>query len=63
MRSRLREMIDTAKARVGQDVSGKLVAIGSVARPRGELANLLAVSNPAIRLADMVLDEVAANQL
>ena len=59
----LREMIDTAKARVGQDVSGKLVAIGSVARPRGELANLLAVSNPAIRLADMVLDEVAANQL
>ncbi len=59
----LRDMIDAAKARVGQDASGKLVAIGSAAKPRGELANLLAVSNPASRLGDMVLDEVASTQL
>jgi AAA+ superfamily predicted ATPase len=59
----LREMIDTAKARVSQDTSGKLVAIGSVAKPRGELANLLTVSHPANRLGDMVLDSVALNQL
>lgn len=59
----LREMIDAAKARVGQDASGKLVAIGSAATPRGELANLLSVSHPASRLSDMVLDEVASAQL
>jgi len=59
----LREMIDAAKARVGQDASGKLVAIGSAAKPRGELANLLTVSHPANRLGEMVLDEVASTQL
>lgn len=59
----LRDMIDVARARVGQDASGKLVAIGSAAKPRGELANLLTVSHPANRLGDMVLDEVASNQL
>jgi hypothetical protein len=56
-------MIDSAKARVGQDASGKLVAIGSAAKPRGELANLLTVSHPANRLGDMVLDQVASTQL
>lgn len=59
----LRHMIDSAKARLGQDASGKLVAIGSVARQRGELANLLTVSKPAIRLGDVILDETAAEQL
>lgn len=59
----LRDMIDSAKARVGQDTSGKLVAIGSAAKPRGELASLLQVSHPANRLGSMVLDEVASNQL
>ena len=59
----LREMIDAAKSRIGQDATGKLVAIGSAAKPRGELANLLTVSHPANRLGDMVLDEVASNQL
>ncbi len=59
----LRELIDSAKARVSQDASGKLVAIGSAAKPRGELANLLTASHPANRLGDMVLDEVALNQL
>jgi hypothetical protein len=59
----LREMIDAAKSRIGQDATGKLVAIGSAAKPRGELANLLTVSHPANRMVDMVLDEVASNQL
>jgi SpoVK/Ycf46/Vps4 family AAA+-type ATPase len=56
-------MIDAAKARVGQDASGKLVAIGSATKPRGELANLLTVTYPASRLGDMVLDDISANQL
>lgn len=59
----LRDMIDAAKARISQDVSGRLVAIGSAAKPRGELATLLTVSHPANRLGDMVLDEVASIQL
>ena len=63
----LRDMIDAAKARLGQDSSGKLVpiagALSSTAKPRGELANLLTVTYPASRLGDMVLDDLAANQL
>ncbi len=57
----LREMIDAAKARVSPEgTSGKLVPL---ARPRGELANLLTVSYPKNRLADMVLDAEMAEQL
>lgn len=57
----LREMIDAAKARVSPEgTSGKLVPL---ARPRGELANLLTVSYPKSRLADMVLDAEMAEQL
>lgn len=57
----LREMIDAAKARVSPEgSSGKLVPL---ARPRGELANLLTVSYPKNRLADMVLDAEMAEQL
>ena len=59
----LREMIDAARARVSQDASGKLVAIGRAVRPRTELTNLLSVSHPSSRLGDMVLDEAASNQL
>lgn len=59
----LRLMLDAAKSRLGQDASGKLVAIGSAAKPRGELANLLTVSHPANRLADMVLDDLASSHL
>ncbi|HUW29444.1 MAG TPA: AAA family ATPase [Sulfuriferula sp.] len=59
----LRDMIDAAKTRIGQDPTGKLVPIGSAAKPRGELANLLTVTYPANRLGDMVLDELASNQL
>lgn len=59
----LRDMIDAAKVRLGQDASGKLVAIGSAVKPRGELANLLTVTYPASRLSDMVLDDLTSNQL
>lgn len=63
----LRDMIDAAKARLGQGATGKLVPIagvlGSATKPRGELANLLAVTYPANRLGDMVLDEQASSQL
>ena len=59
----LRDLIDAAKARVGQDATGKLVAIGSATKPRGELAGLLTVTYPSNRLGDMVLDAQASNQL
>lgn len=59
----LRDMIDSAKTRLSQDSSGKLVPIGSATKPRGELANLLSVTYPANRLTDMVLDEKASQQL
>lgn len=63
----LRDLIDAAKTRLGQDSSGKIVpiagALNNTAKPRGELANLLTVSHPANRMGDMVLDEVAAMQL
>lgn len=59
----LRDLIDAAKSRISQDPSGKLVAIGSAAKPKGELANLLTVSHPANRLGDMVLEDVASTQL
>jgi SpoVK/Ycf46/Vps4 family AAA+-type ATPase len=63
----LRDLIDSARARVSQDASGKLVpisgALNNVNKPRGELANLLTVTHPANRLGDMVLDDLAAKQL
>ncbi|MBB6592707.1 ATP-binding protein [Ralstonia solanacearum] len=55
----LRDMIDAAKARA-PNATGKLVPL---ARPRGELANLLHVSYPKNRIADMVLDTAAQEQL
>ncbi len=63
----LREIIDSGKVRLTQDISGKLVPIAgglsNVTRAKGELANLLSVTHPSNRLSDMVLDEGAANQL
>jgi SpoVK/Ycf46/Vps4 family AAA+-type ATPase len=54
-------MIDAAKTRPGPDEhTGKLLQL---ARPRGELANLLTVSYPKNRLADMVLDPRVTGQL
>ncbi|SAL06108.1 ATPase central domain-containing protein [Caballeronia calidae] len=55
----LRDMIDAAKA-LAPAGGGKLVPI---ARPRGELANLLHVSHPKNRIADMVLDNQVQAQL
>jgi SpoVK/Ycf46/Vps4 family AAA+-type ATPase len=63
----LRDLIDSAKTRLGQDASGKLVPIASAlnnsTKMRGELANLLTVTYPANRLGDMVLDDLASSQL
>ena len=57
----LRDMIDTAKSRASADEqSGKLVPL---ARPRGELANLLTIAYPKSRLVDMVLDSHVSTQL
>ncbi|MFA5663740.1 AAA family ATPase [Castellaniella sp.] len=57
----LRDMIDAAKARVlPADATGNPVPL---ARPRGELANLLTVAYPKNRLVDMVLDTDVAEQL
>ena len=47
----LRDMIDAAKARLIPGELGKLVPL---AKPRGELANLLGVAYPKSRLMDMV---------
>jgi SpoVK/Ycf46/Vps4 family AAA+-type ATPase len=57
----LRDMIDAAKSRsVAGEQSGKLVPL---ARPRGELANLLTVAYPKSRLVDMVLDPHVVTQI
>lgn len=56
----LRDMIDAAKSRGLTSEPGRLVPL---AKPRGELANLLHVSYPKSRLADMVLDLGVAEQL
>ncbi len=56
----LRDMVDAGKARALPSETSKLV---QMARPRGELANLLHVSYPKDRIADMVLDDEANRQL
>lgn len=56
----LRDMIDAAKVRGLSVEPGKLVPL---AKPRGELANLLHVSYPKSRLADMVLDAGVVEQI
>lgn len=56
----LRDMIDAAKNRALPGAAGRLVPL---ARPRGELANLLHVSYPENRLTDMVLDDGVHEQL
>lgn len=56
----LRDMIDAAKSRAHALVNGQPVPL---ARPRGEVANLLQVSYPQDRLADMVLDQSIHDQL
>lgn len=53
----LRALIDEAKRSSG---AGQPVPIS---RPRGELANLLAVSYPKVRLGEMILDDKLAQQI
>jgi SpoVK/Ycf46/Vps4 family AAA+-type ATPase len=53
----LRALIDEAKRRRG---AGQPVPIS---RPRGELANLLAVSYPKLRLGEMILNDKLAQQI
>lgn len=57
----LRDMIDTARSKGLRPVRGDNLV--PMAKPRGELAGLLAASYPKVRLADMVLDGDIALQL
>ncbi len=53
----LRTLIDEAKGRRGVD------SVVPIARPRGELANLLEASYPKARLGEMVLSDALADQI
>ncbi len=57
----LRELVDQAKLRSSatQNRSGQLIVL----EPRGDLANLLSVQTPEIRLADLALPESLAARL
>lgn len=57
----LRDLIDEAKRRstAVQSRPGQLIVL----EPRGELANLLLVQTPSIRLSDMALPDVLAERL
>lgn len=58
----LRALIDESKRR--RSIPGRLQdGTIPISRPRGELAGLLAVSHPAARFADLVLDSKLATQL
>lgn len=56
----LRDMIDAAKSRLS---AGQTSSPYSIAKPRGELANLLRVSYPKNRLGELVLDKTVEAQL
>jgi SpoVK/Ycf46/Vps4 family AAA+-type ATPase len=56
----LREMIDAAKSRLSARHVG---STHQIAKPRGELANLLKVTYPKNQLSELVLDETATAQL
>jgi SpoVK/Ycf46/Vps4 family AAA+-type ATPase len=56
----LRDLVDTVRRRTARRSAPKAVP---VARPRGELSDLLSVSYPQARLADLVLDDGLAGRL
>ena len=56
----LRDLIDAAKLKTNKNNANKLVPLN---KPQGELANLLTVSYPHLRLSDMVLDKSIADSL
>lgn len=53
----LRALVDEAKRRKGPG------GPTPISRPRGELANLLSVSYPKVRLSDMVMDQALERQI
>ena len=53
----LRKAIDKAKRQRGT------ASLVSISQPRGELANILEVSNPSSRLSDMIIEPALARQL
>ena len=55
----LRELVDQAKSRRNAQAHG----LTNIAKPRGELANLLSVTYPKARLADMTLNAALQSQL
>ena len=57
----LKDLIDEAKRRASavQNRPGQLIVL----EPRGELANVLSVQTPSIRLSDMVLPDALAERL
>jgi SpoVK/Ycf46/Vps4 family AAA+-type ATPase len=55
----LRDLIDSAKARLSSSGGGAV----HISRPRGELASLLKVSHPKGQLNEMVLDHTTSKQL
>lgn len=63
----LRDIIDAGKARLSENIAGKVIplsgAVRRTAKQHGELANLLGVSHPSYRLNDMVLDDLVIKQL
>lgn len=58
----LRVLIDQAKTRRVLPLEGREKPI-PISRPRGELAGLLTVTYPKVRLGDMVLNDVLSGQL
>lgn len=59
----LLSLLDKAKAKLANDKSGKLVPLSNAAKTRTELGNLLHVSQPELRLSDVVLEQSAHAQL
>jgi SpoVK/Ycf46/Vps4 family AAA+-type ATPase len=57
----IRELVDQARARNSQ-IEKRLGSV-VVLQPKGEIANLLSVQQPTIRLASMVLPETLENRL
>ncbi|EOC1131005.1 ATP-binding protein [Cronobacter sakazakii] len=59
----LLSMLDKGKAKLAANNVGKLVPLSNAAKSRTELGNLLNVSEPDNRIADMVLSDSAEAQL
>lgn len=62
MAAELRDLIDAAKAAAGTTPGRQLRAV-PVARPRGELSGLLAVTYPRQRLGDLVVEDGVRDRL